>query len=158
MKKVFIFLLSIFYSQFIFSQEKMNFDFIITVDEKILLTLSNPKIIVRNKNNEKIDDVRVNYYPGNFSVDTEKYNELLSEADTQFYLNFQQYEYSKKGIQNIKNYEIELGKSWFKEQYIILNIYNTDTKKYRKLTPLSIDKSYTFDIATSNGQMIRVKN
>lgn len=158
MKKTLILLLSIFYVQFFFSQERINFDIIITVDEKILSTLYNPEIIIKSKNDELIDNIKVGYYPGNFTVDAKSYNNLLLKTDAQIYLKFQQYEYSKNGKQDIRTYEIKIGKSWFEEKYVILYIYNTDAKKYRKLTPLSKDKSYTFEITTSNGQMIRVKN
>ncbi|MET3035420.1 hypothetical protein ABXT08_04920 [Chryseobacterium sp. NRRL B-14859] len=158
MKKTLILLLSIFYVQFFFSQEKINFDIIITVDEKILSTLYNPEIIIKSKNDELIDNIKVGYYPGNFTMDAKSYNNLLLKTDAQIYLKFQQYEYSKNGKQDIRTYEIKIGKSWFEEKYVILYIYNTNAKKYRKLTPLSKDKSYTFEITTSNGQMIRVKN
>ncbi|ATN06407.1 hypothetical protein CRN76_13850 [Chryseobacterium indologenes] len=158
MKKTLIFLLSIFYVQFFFSQEKINFDIIVAVDEKIIPILYNPEIIIKSKNDELIDTIKVGYYPGNFTVDAKSYNNLLLKTDAQIYLKFQRYEYSKNGKQDIRTYEIKIGKSWFEEKYVILYIYNTDVKKYRKLTPLSKDKSYTFEITTSNGQMIRVKN
>ena len=58
----------------------------------------------------------------------------------------------------IYNYEIEIGKNWFEQTFVILKIYNLDKKKYKKrLAPLSKDKKYTFDLETSEGQMIRVR-
>jgi len=158
MKKWFFLILCLFVYQVSTAQEnRKSFDFIISVDEKIAKTLSRPAIIVKQGTNilEKID---IQYHPGNLSLSAEDYNMIFLEQEITLFLQFDYYQYSSKGKQEIYNYEIEIGKNWFEQSFVILKIYNTHKKKYRKrFDPLSKDKSYTFELETSQGQMIRVK-
>lgn len=158
MKKFFFgFLFLIIYQISIAQQNRKNIDFIISIDEEIVKTLSKPIIIAKQNNNifKKID---FNYYPGNLSLNYEDYNTIFSEQGITLFLQFDYYQYSLKGKQQIYNYEIEIGKNWFEESFIILKIYNLDKNKYQKiLDPLSKDKNYTFDLETSHGQMIRIR-
>jgi hypothetical protein len=83
---------------------------------------------------------------------------IFSEQETILFLQFDYYQNSVKGKQELYNYEIEMEKNWFEQSFVILKIYNLDKKKYRKrLEPLSKDRKYTFDLETSQGQMIRIR-
>ncbi len=158
MKKFFFWILFLFIYQVSMAQEnRKSFDFIISVDEEIAKTLSKPVIIVKQNTNvlKKID---IGYYPGNLSLNFGDYNTIFSEQETTLFLQFDYYQYSPKGKQEVYNYEIEIGKNWFEQSFVILKIYNLDKKKYRKrLEPLSKNKNYTFDLETSQGQMIRIR-
>ena len=158
MKKCVYWILFLFICQISMAQEnRKNFDFIVCVDGEIVTSLTKPVIIVKQGMNvlKRID---INYYAGNLSLSSEDYNLILSEQEITLFLQFDYYQYSSKGKQEIYNYEIEIGKNWFEQTFVILKIYNLDKKKYKKrLTPLSKDKKYTFDLETSEGQMIRVR-
>jgi hypothetical protein len=134
-----------------------SFDFIICIDGEIATTLFKPEIIVKQGENvlKKID---INYHAGNLSLSYEDYNIILSEQVDTLFFQFNYYQYLPKWKQKNYNYEIEIGKNWFENSFVILKIYNLDKKKYRKkLEPLSKDKNYTFDLETSQGQMIRIR-
>ena len=158
MKKFFVgFLFLFIYQVSIAQQNRKDFDFIISIDEEIVKTLSKP-IIIAKQNNNILKKIDFNYYPGNLSLNYEDYNTIFSEQEITLFLQFDYYQYSSKGKQQIYNYEIEIGKNWFEESFIILKIYNLDKNKYQKiLDPLSKDKNYTFDLETSHGQMIRIR-
>lgn len=128
-------------------------NFIITMDENIALTLANSKIILSQGNNI-LRTIQFTYYPGNLSMNQTDYEGIMKFEGT-ILLKFDYYEYLKDE-QKVKNYEIEMGKIWLEQPYLILNIYNTNEKKYRKLEPLK-GKEYTFELQYPAGQMLRVR-
>ncbi|MCH7411868.1 hypothetical protein MM213_00095 [Belliella sp. R4-6] len=158
MKKCVFWILCLFVYQVSMAQEnRKSFDFIVCVDEEIATSLTKPVIIAKQGTNvlKRID---ISYHAGNLSLSSEDYNMLFSEQEITLFLQFDYYQYSSKGKQEIYNYEIEIGKNWFEKTFVILKIYNLDKKKYKKrLYPLSKDKNYTFDLETSEGQMIRIR-
>jgi len=158
MKKYIIGFFLLFIYQFSIAQEnRKSFDFIINVDAEIAKTLFKPVIIVK-KNGNVLKKIEIGYYPGNLSLSTADYNMIFSEQETILFFQFDYYRNSVKGKQELYNYEIEMGKNWFEQSFVILKIYNLDKKKYRKrLEPLSKDRKYTFDLETSQGQMIRIR-
>lgn len=138
------------------SQETKEFDFIVSIDEEIVKTLYKPTLVEKNGSNI-VRTVSVSYHPGNISLNANDFDNLFSGQDNKVYLKFDYNEYIN-GNQEIYNYEIEVGKNWFEQKYVILRIYNLDKKKYRKrLEPLSKDQNYTFELDTSSGQMMRVR-
>ncbi len=158
MRRIFIIALVVFNLQVLIAQvEKKEFNYIICVDEDIIKVLQNPKITVK-KDNVIIKEIPVLYYPGRLLLNTEDYEyiSLLTEYE-KLYLKFSYNDYSNKNKQEVFNYEIEIGVNWFDKSYLILKIYNTCKKQYKnKLEPLE-GKKYTFDLETSNGQMIRIR-
>ncbi|OXE97148.1 hypothetical protein BC749_108240 [Flavobacterium araucananum] len=128
-------------------------NFIITIDENIITTLANSKIILSQGNNI-VRTIQFTYYPGSLSMNQADYDEIMKFEGT-ILLKFDYYEYLKDE-QKIINYEIETGKIWFEQPYLILKIYNTNKKKYRKLEPLK-GKEYTFELQYSTGQMLRIR-
>lgn len=158
MKKCVFWILCLFVYQFSMAQENRKiFDFIVCVDEEIATSLTRPVIVAKQGTNvlKRID---VSYHAGNLSLSSEDYNMIFSEQEITLFLQFDYYQYSSKGKLEIYNYEIEIGKNWFEKTFVILKIYNLNKRKYRKkLDPLSKDKNYTFDLETSDGQMIRIR-
>lgn len=156
MKNIIMVFMIFFSFQHSFSQEIKVFDFVISIDEEIVKTLYNSTFVVKHESNI-VSTVNVKYHPGNLSLEAKDFANLFSNPDNKVYLKFDYYEYIK-GSQEIYNYEIEVGKNWFEQQYVILKIYNLEKKKYRKrLEPLSKDQNYTFDIDTSSGQVMRIR-
>ncbi|WP_372472547.1 hypothetical protein AB4865_06945 [Capnocytophaga sp. ARDL2] len=154
----YITILMLFITTNIYSQEVKNSNFIIVIDEEIVTNSLGIKLLVTSKdgNSREIETI-TGYYPGNISLKKSDYDDLISDEtqsvilkfNYQTYINDKSYYYT---------YEIEAGKNWFEMTFVILKIYNLDKRKYRKkLDPLSKDKNYTFDLETSNGQMIRIR-
>lgn len=79
----------------------------------------------------------------------------MNQTDYDEIIKFDYYEYVKDQ-RKVINYEIEMGKIWFEQPYLILNIYNINKKKYKKLESLK-GKEYTFELKYSTGQMLRVR-
>ncbi len=156
MKKTFLIIVYSLFSQFSVAQEgTKHFDFIISIDGNIMQTLTNPQIVIKN-DKDILKTINVSYHPGNLSINQEVIS-MLPEREKTIYLKFDYSEYStKKGEQEIHNYEIEMGKNWFDKSYMIVKIYNTYKKQNKKLLPLD-GKTYTFDLDYSGGQMIRVR-
>lgn len=158
MRKFVFWALFLFVYQISMAQENIKkFDFIVCVDEEIATTLTRP-VIIAKKGVNVLKRIEISYYAGNLSLSSEDYNMVFSEQEITLYLQFDYYQYSSKGQQKIYNYEIEIGKNWFEKTFVILKIYNLDKKNYKKRSaPLSKDKNYTFDLETSDGQMIRIR-
>lgn len=81
-------------------ENRKNFDFIVCVDGEIATSLTKPVIIVKQGMNvlKRID---INYYAGNLSLSSEDYNLILSEQEITLFLQFDYYQYSSKGKQEI---------------------------------------------------------
>lgn len=156
MKNIIILFMIVFSFQNSLSQETKEFDFIVSIDEEIVKTLYKSTLVVKNGNNI-VSTFSLSYHPGNISLNAKDFDDLFFSQDNKVYLKFDYYEYIN-GNQEIYNYEIEVGKNWFEQQYVILKIYNLDKKKYKKwFKPLSKDQNYTFELDTSSGQMMRVR-
>ncbi|PZR20174.1 MAG: hypothetical protein DI539_11720 [Flavobacterium psychrophilum] len=136
-------------------EQKKQFDLIISVDNDIIQTISNAQIVVK-KGNGHNEIFNVSYYPGNLSLNHNDFD-MLPEGENVIYFKFTYIKYSKDGEQDIRTYEIDMGKNWFDETYMIVKLYNTDKKQNKKLKPLE-GKTYTFDLDYGRGQMIRIRN
>lgn len=158
MEKYLLWVLCLVVSPISINQEnRKSLNFIITIDKEVVTTLANPSIVVK-RDNKTLRKIDVCYYPGNLSMEYKDYNMIFSEQAPSLYLLFNYYQYSSNAHQEVYNYEIEIGKNWLEESFVILKMYNLNKKEYRKrLYPLSKDKNYTFDLETSSGQAIRIR-
>ena len=155
MRKIFlipIVWISIIYTSY--SQDKSHFDFIIVVDEVIITSLNNPKLMIR-KENELLSNFDILLKPGDLSLKTTEYN-LIANSSDDLYLKFDYYDYSS-GKQKVYNYDIKIGKNWFEKSYIILKIYNTDKKKYKKIFNPIKGRNYTFELDYGGGSMLQIR-
>lgn len=142
----------------IYSQEVKSSNFIIVIDEEIVTESLGIKLLVISKdgNSREIETI-TGYYPGNISLKKSDYDDLISDETQSVILKFNYQTYINDSSYYY-TYEIEAGKNWFERMFVILKIYNLDKKKYRKrFDPLSKDKNYTFELSTSEGQMLRIK-
>lgn len=154
----YITILILFITTNIYSQEVKNSNFIIVIDEEIVTNSLGIKLLVTSKdgNSREIEPI-TGYYPGNISLKKSDYDDLISD-ETQSVILKLRYDPYINGKSYDYTYEIEAGKNWFNDMFFILKIYNLDKKKYRKrFDPLSKDKNYTFELSTSDGQMLRIR-
>lgn len=153
MKKIVLILIHIFSSVLIFSQQDYkNINFVISIDEDIVIgSVSQVKMIV-NKLNKSKEIIKVNYVPGDLSIEKVDYEKLLSDDTESFYLNF-----NYTGCCNKEdNYEIELKKGWLELNYFVLKIYNTNRRKYKKMFEPLEGKEYTYEYYYPGGQVLRI--
>jgi hypothetical protein len=158
MRKCVFVVLFLFVYQVSIAQEKIkSFDIIIFVDEEIVTSLSKP-VIIAKEGKSVLKRIDISYHVGNLSLSAEDYYMIFSNQEKTLFIQFDYYQYSSRGKQQVYNYEIEIGKNWLKQTFVVLKIYNLDKKKYKKrFAPLSKDKNYTFELSTSEGQMLRIK-
>jgi len=158
MRKCVFVVLFLFVYQVSIAQEKIkSFDIIIFVDEEIVTSLSKP-VIIAKEGKSVLKRIDISYHVGNLSLSAEDYYMIFSNEEKTLFIQFDYYQYSSRGKQQVYNYEIEIGKNWLKQTFVVLKIYNLDKKKYKKrFAPLSKDKNYTFELSTSEGQMLRIK-
>ncbi len=158
MRKCVFVVLFLFVYQVSIAQEKIkSIDIIIFVDEEIVTSLSKP-VIIAKEGKSVLKRIDISYHVGNLSLSAEDYYMIFSNQEKTLFIQFDYYQYSSKGKQQVYNYEIEIGKNWLKQTFVVLKIYNLDKKKYKKrFAPLSKDKNYTFELSTSEGQMLRIK-
>jgi hypothetical protein len=158
MRKCVFVVLFLFVYQVSIAQEKIkSFDIIIFVDEEIVTSLSKP-VIIAKEGKSVLKRIDISYHVGNLSLSAEDYYMIFSNQEKTLFIQFDYYQYSSRDKQQVYNYEIEIGKNWLKQTFVVLKIYNLDKKKYKKrFAPLSKDKNYTFELSTSEGQMLRIK-
>ena len=150
LKFIFLFLTGISVSAVYSQTEKINFDLIITIDEKIPVgAVSNFKIRAITENSSEI--ISVDYYPGNLSMKKDDYRKLFSDTIKLFYLDFDYYEYVGEK-QHLYHYKIEYKKSWMQEYFNILHIFNQDKKKYKKQFKLNrTNETYLYELDSPGG-------
>lgn len=130
------------------AQENTRANVIVCIDGEIIKALYSPKLEVLDSNGIK-KDIEIGYVPGSLLMDNNDYRFLQSKDKFLLVFSIQDKD------RGFRSYEIEAGKGWLSMSYIILNIYNTENKKYKnKLFPLP-GKNYTFELEYSGGQMLR---
>lgn len=175
MKKSFFVIVFLFLCQISIAQENFAtslikkdwkyLNLIICVDEKIVIDEMYATSIVIN-NNDTLSKVKDGFYysPGELLLSPEIWNLLKPKPtgkqrnNTQLFLRFMYYKDPGNMKSKTYDYEIEFFPAWFDNlSFCIVYIYNLDNRKYRKkYYPLSKDKNYTYELSSSNGQMLRV--
>jgi hypothetical protein len=123
---------------------------IVVIDNKIVVGgMLNPQL----RSGDNYFPVR--YEPGNLTItDT---NNVLTKIDSlpvilSFYYNV----YNKRDLAYSNDYEIPLNKAWLEQSFIILRIYNTDRKPYKKIYYPLKGLNYTFELDLPTGSINRV--
>lgn len=144
MKSLIIFFYFIFSSLIVVhAQERKNFNFIITVNKEFVSTCT-PTCIYLLKDNGEKTNVDISYYPGNLSIEEEGYEKILS-FEGKIGLIYSSYE-KVNGKECYNTYDIPLETQIFKCGYVILEIYNLDDKRFKKLYYSFEGKNYIFDL------------
>ncbi|MEH6309204.1 hypothetical protein RYH73_26365 [Olivibacter sp. CPCC 100613] len=160
MKRKYILLLLSMCSCFLlFAQDKGNtdIDFVICINGDIAKTIYRPQIVVSDSESAT-KSLSISYHPGSLFLEKADLNYLLSlDDDKKILLKFDYYQQSTKGEQKVNNYEIDMGKEWLRQKFMILYIYDTDRKEYKgKIKPIK-GRCYTFELDYPGGQMIRLR-
>lgn len=143
-----IFLILFFFSVLPLSAQKQkNIDFIIIVDEELGLLCAPQKIYLQNGKGEKTD-INFSYHPGCLSIDIDDY-EKIKTFDGKIELHFGWYKH-KEGETLHYFYDIPFDKLLFERRYVIIKIYNTDDKRYKKMYYPLEGKNYNYYLETSN--------
>lgn len=129
-------------------QDLSRINAIICIDGEIVKKVYSPRLEVLDESGLK-KNVKFGYFPGNISIDSNDYRLLKSKDNFSLIFSMQ------VNDGDFQSYEVEAGKGWLNMDYIIVNIYNTDNKKYKnKFYPLPGQK-YTYELEYPGGQMLR---
>ena len=124
---------------------RKSLDFIVVIDDTIASgTISLPKIVFIFNGKEGV--IRVSYYPGSLSMDSNEYAKLLSDSTKSIYLVFDQ-RVSAGSLMRYDHYEIELKKPWLEDYYNIIRIFNLRDSKYMgKYESVGKGKEYNYEL------------
>ena len=156
-------ILMLFISTSIYSQDVKDINFIIEIDEEIVISAKVDLFITSKDGICKEINFVSGFCPGKLLLKDLDYKELLSDSTQRITLEITYYDFNFKKVNEMEIYfyEIEAEKFWFDVNnlsFFILKIYNLDKRKYRKrFDPLSKDQNYTFEYSTSSGNMLRFK-
>lgn len=129
---------------------KKKLNLIILIDQKVIIgDLYQIKLYSGGKT------FSVSYEPGNLTILDP--SNIFSKIDSlpltlSFYYNV----YNKKDLAYSYSYEIPLKKAWLEQSFIILRIYNTDRKPYKKIYYPLKGLNYTFELDLPTGSINRV--
>jgi len=154
MKKILLIIYLVQISMLSYSQ-KININFIISIDNNVNPTISN-LIIKAIKNNTDTIVFNLDYSPGNLIMKKKDYKELLNKETEIISFELTYSEICKDNIE-FYNYKIEsFEKKWLKGYYFILYMYNTNKRKYKKIFNPIPTKEFTYEYDSPNGSLRRV--
>ncbi|MCI3937853.1 hypothetical protein MQX03_11630 [Chryseobacterium aahli] len=106
-------------------------------------------------NMENGKNITCNFQPGNLELKESDYEILKDNKIKSFQFTFSKIckEQSKSKMYEIGDFKL----SWLDQPYVILYVYNTDDKKYKKIYNPLANKSYTYEYDTPGGSMRRVQ-
>lgn len=157
MKKLGI-LIYIFVATSASAQNSKDFNFILVVDEAVWISYTSLKIEIRDSTESLTQSVSALYYPGNLSFEQSDYKKLLAAKGDSMTL-IVNYKEQKKDKDEYHIFELPFSVSWLDNYFMVMRVYNLDTKKYKGLfEPLDRERNYTYELAYPGGQMLRVRN
>lgn len=129
-------------------EKKLNL--IVVIDQKIIVE---GLYQIKLSSGSKIYTAR--YEPGNLIIDDT--SNTLSKIDSlPVTLSFYHNVYNKKGLVNDYHYKIPLERVWLERSFIVLRIYNTDRKPYKKMYNPLKGLNYTFELDLPTGSIKRI--
>lgn len=149
--RIILFKIFLLISTVCLSQDLKSFNLIIVVDERIAIA-NVMNIHILTNDGKKIDAM---YYPGRLTLTKENVEELYNSNDS-LTLAFDYFFDWKK--QQTRNYFVPFGAFWFKQDFVVLDIYNLDRKNYKRIfDPLDKNRNYSVAFTYPGGQIIRLK-
>ncbi len=132
-----------------------NFNVILQVND-INLNGEITNLYLSNNNQKTDEKIYVDYYPGDLIINN--YNkEKFEKLNENFFLTFTHNTF-KKGIQDLKTFNIKLHKKNLEQPYLIINVYDFRNHKYKKWYQYLTKDDYIAQITFPNsGLYIRQK-
>ncbi|MCA6066192.1 hypothetical protein JI747_003310 [Chryseobacterium sp. RG1] len=126
--KKYIFLLCLFFSSSFFSQNE-SINMIILIDGEI-----NKSIYDFTISDSKITEKKIlgEYVPGNLNFEMQDYSGFIKNSTDNYKISFNTILTINKNLVSKKSYNMEIPKFFLNQNYIIINIFNKDSKIYKK--------------------------
>lgn len=138
------------------SQELLDLNLIVTINDKINPSLTSVKINYTLKNGD-LKKLDLYYLPGSLKITKSDFDKINNDSVTNLKVEIK---YTKICKEDIKyyNYIIDDFKSnWLKNDFFILHIYDLDNKKYKKIFNPLPNKKFTYEYDSPAGSMRRVQ-
>lgn len=144
MRKVFLSFVCLLLISKAFCQEKVILNWVISVDEDIILYCEGAQFNLSFKNG-KDSVIYLGYLPGSLSVKKTDFDLIKADSVATCVFLFS-YNADIKNKYKSYNYSIEIEKGWINDYYFVLRIFNLDKKKYRqRFRPFQAGANYTFE-------------
>lgn len=130
-----------------------DYNLIITVNDKLIISDIKVSKIMLENNDKSIDTIDCQYKPGNLIVlDTDleltSYRKITLSVD---------YIKREKRTDKYYHYDIDLYGVNFSQSYLILRLYNLDNRKYRQIFEPLEGREYTFEIDMPSNSVTRIR-
>jgi hypothetical protein len=140
----------------VYSQEWIDHNVIISVNEEIVPSSIGIKFKLTLKNGEK-KIIEPHYLPGSLKIKNEDVKVLMNDSIKEIALEIEYRSINKEKIGYSFFTIDDLSFKKFTYDYLILRIYDTRLRKYKKTYNPIDGKQFTYDYDSPNGSMRRVK-
>lgn len=125
------------------ASEDKNIDFIICIDENILIAFTTIKFEGYNPQG-MLESYLGEYYPGNLKINDLELHKISKLTSLKITINTNEY---FKDTKKNKEYVIDYNATWLNEYFNVINIYNLDKKEYKKkFKGIKTGKSFVFEL------------
>ena len=134
-------------------QEMKEIDMVITIDEKVIGKAHGILFEITAKDESNLSIAPV-YHPGSLTFSKTDYDLLMSSRERLVRLKF--YYLSNELT---KDYSINFHKDWLKEDYVVLNVFNLNKRKFRKVKkPIERNASYSASLDFGHYSILDLNN
>lgn len=153
---ILVFFMSLLFINTVKSQEIIDYNLIIIINEEIEPNSISIRLKYTLKNGT-IRDVDTKYLQGSLKINKEIFDELKNDSVEKITFEIRNTTICKEKIDysffNIEDINFKL----LTYDYLILKIYNTELKRYRKIYDPISGKNFTYEYDSPNGSMRRVQ-
>jgi hypothetical protein len=151
-----IYIFFILFNINVYCQEWIDYNVIISVNEKIVPSSVGIKFKLTLNNGEK-KIIEPHYLPGSLKIKNEDVKVLINDSIKEIALEVRYFELINDNVSYSFFTIDDLSFKKFEHSYFILYIYDTRLKKYKKYYNPIKDKDFTYEYDSPNGSMKRVK-
>lgn len=153
---LYVFLISLLFSSTAKSQDLVDLNLIIVVNEEVKPSSISVKLKYTSKDGN-IKDVDVTYIPGSLKIKKESFDELKRDSIENVILEIRNTTICKEDV-SYSFFKIDdLRFSLLEYNFFILHIYDTKLKQYKSIYEPIINKDFTYEYDSPVGSMRRVQ-
>ncbi|GAB5476197.1 MAG: hypothetical protein Mars2KO_42960 [Maribacter sp.] len=130
-----------------------NLNMVIDVNDRLVITeIASAYLNFEYEDGTK-SRIAIGYHPGELVLDNDSWEKIKSDKTKKINLTFDYYT-SKRGNQEVANFEVEMKKYHFEKRYLILHVYDFRERKYRKKYGCLTDANYITDFNYPQGGIL----
>lgn len=150
-------MITIFNSGYLIGQEAKEIDMVVTINQVVANTVQGLSLKLKDDKGNT-STIYPEYHPGSLKFKKSDYEALMSSENSLIVLKFYQL-LNNKRKEIYYDYSINFSREWFKEEFIVLNIYNLDNRKYKKSRkPIQSKAMYSVSMDFGHYSILDLKN